>query len=376
VRRELAEPVRRIPGDTEDEPRSGIALCLSGGGFRAMLFHLGALWRLHEVGFLDKLDRVSSVSGGSIAAARLALCWEELEGEGFREKVVSKLRELAGETLDFGSVLKGIVTPGTTSGETLAAAYRRHLFESETLQDLPDRPHFVFNATNVGSGQLVRFSKVHVADWKVGRIPTPRTEVAVAVACSSAFPPVLSPYRLDLRDAVWESEETNTLTGPEYRDELALSDGGVYDNLGLETVWKLCRTVIVSDAGGELVPQDDPAGDWVSHTFRVLKVVDNQVRELRKKQVRAGYDSGSRDGVYIGIRSNLENYEVERTLDCPQQKTLALARVPTRLGALPDVVQERLINWGYAICDAGLRAHVDATIPAAHAFPYPEAGVG
>ena len=31
------------------EPQDGGALCLSGGGYRAMLFHLGALWTLNEL---------------------------------------------------------------------------------------------------------------------------------------------------------------------------------------------------------------------------------------------------------------------------------------------------------------------------------------
>src|ERR1700727_2751182 len=56
----------------------GIGLCLSGGGFRAMLFHLGAFIRLNEMGLLSKLDRVASVSGGSIAAGALAVAWNDL----------------------------------------------------------------------------------------------------------------------------------------------------------------------------------------------------------------------------------------------------------------------------------------------------------
>ena len=51
----------------------GIGLAFSGGGFRATLFHLGSLWRLNELGYLPKLDRISSVSGGSITAGRLAV---------------------------------------------------------------------------------------------------------------------------------------------------------------------------------------------------------------------------------------------------------------------------------------------------------------
>jgi NTE family protein len=64
-------PVRWIPGDDPNTPlQDGVALCLSGGGYRAMLFHVGAIWRLNELGYLDrgKLKRVSSVSGGSLTA--------------------------------------------------------------------------------------------------------------------------------------------------------------------------------------------------------------------------------------------------------------------------------------------------------------------
>jgi NTE family protein len=55
-----------------------IGLAMSGGGFRATLFHLGALIRLNEFGYLPKLDRISSVSGGSITNGLLAVCWKRL----------------------------------------------------------------------------------------------------------------------------------------------------------------------------------------------------------------------------------------------------------------------------------------------------------
>src|SRR5881397_1051954 len=71
-------PVRLIATDTDKPPRPGIALCLSGGGYRAMLFHLGALWRLNELAYLPKLARISSVSGGSITAGVLGHRWHTL----------------------------------------------------------------------------------------------------------------------------------------------------------------------------------------------------------------------------------------------------------------------------------------------------------
>jgi NTE family protein len=77
------QPVRIL--ETDDpiaRPQPGMALCLSGGGFRAMLFHLGTLWRLNEVGLMKGLARVSSVSGGSITAAQLGLVWKRLQFNG------------------------------------------------------------------------------------------------------------------------------------------------------------------------------------------------------------------------------------------------------------------------------------------------------
>ena len=60
--------------------QDGVAvICLSGGGYRAMVFHLGALWRLNEAGLLKGIDWISSVSGGSITAGLLGLKWKALD---------------------------------------------------------------------------------------------------------------------------------------------------------------------------------------------------------------------------------------------------------------------------------------------------------
>src|ERR1017187_1457519 len=101
-------PVHDQPGDPA-QPSDGVALCLSGGGYRAMLFHLGALWRLNELAYLPKLARISSVSGGSITAGVLAHRWTKLAfvddiATKFDEEVVATLRAMAHETIDIGDV--------------------------------------------------------------------------------------------------------------------------------------------------------------------------------------------------------------------------------------------------------------------------------
>ena len=202
-------PVQAIPTDPKDAtPEQGIALCLSGGGYRAMVFHIGALWRLYELRLLDKINRISSVSGGSITAGLLALRWRELSfnpaslQNDFVPKVVGPLRRFACKTIDEEAFILDHLPFGSVSGH-IAAAYDDHLFKGATLQDLPDEPRFVINATNVQSGVLWRFMKPYMRDYCVGEVKTPTVRLAQAVAASSAFPPVLSPLELQLDPATF-----------------------------------------------------------------------------------------------------------------------------------------------------------------------------
>jgi len=355
----------------------GVGLCLSGGGYRAMLFHVGGLWRLNELGCLKKLDRISSVSGGSITAGVLGLNWSRLGFDAagvaaeFESQLVAPVRSLAGRTIDRMAILFGLLGPGSISAR-VARAYRKHLFGDKTLQDLPDDPpRFVINATNVQSGALWRFMKPYMRDWRVGRVSNPSLPLSVAVAASSAFPPVLSPAQLNLVSSAFDPGSGEDLQREPYTTRVILTDGGVYDNLGLETVWKNYSTVLVSDGGGKMRLDPRPKRNWVNHVLRVLSVIDNQVRSLRKRQTIDSFRKGTRRGAYWGIRTNIDDYGLSSALQCDFGKTTELADVPTRLRKLDARTQERLINWGYAVCDAAMRRHVEPGLPAPAGFPYP-----
>lgn len=356
------------------QPELGKALCLSGGGYRAMLFHVGALWRLHDAGQLRDIKRFSSVSGGSITSAVLALAWNQLSftpgNSDFLKKVVEPLRGLAKRTIDGSAIAIGALLPWSTAGERLASAYDDALFGGKTLQDLPDTPRFVFNATNVQSGALWRFSKPYMRDYKVGTVTNPTVSLAVAVAASSAFPPFLSPVVLDLDPpAVMTAKEP--LGREPFTSRVVLSDGGVYDNLGMETAFKRYETILVSDGGMSMAPEAEPAEDWGRHAYRVLDLVDNQVRSLRKRLLIDAYRTGQRKGGYWGIGTDIRSYQVANPLPCDPARTRELAATPTRLARMAPELQERLINWGYAVCDAALRRHIDPTVTQPGRFPYP-----
>jgi NTE family protein len=378
----LLSPAEAIPTDRPDEvPEKGIALCLSGGGYRAMLFHVGALLRLNEMGLLPQVKRISSVSGGSITAGVLGLNWGKLNfdgngvAQGFSQVLVEPVRKMAGKTVDVFSILRGIFLPGSIA-DKVTEAYRKTLFGHATLQDLPDVPRFVFNATNVQSKALWRFSKPYLWDWRVGKIEKPDTELAVAVAASSAFPPVLSPLEMHLDPKRFVPNSGQDLQREPFTSDVVLTDGGVYDNLGLETAWKRYTTIWVSDAGGMYGAEEDPKRDWLGHTRRVMDLLDNQVRSLRKRQVIDSYKNKLREGAYWGIWTDITEYGLADALPCPAAKTVPIAQTPTRLKSLDSDTQEKIINWGYAVCDAAMRKYGGMSAkPAPTKFPF-SIGVG
>ncbi|SFP87597.1 NTE family protein [Amycolatopsis arida] len=343
--------------------RSGVGLCLSGGGYRAMLFHTGVLWRLNELGQLPRLAVISSVSSGAIAAGVLAHAWPDLEfrhgvAVAFQERVVRPVRALAGVNIDARAVLRGLARPWRSVGEEVAASLRRHLFGRRMLAELPESPRFVFTATNLRTGALWRFSGAAMGDPDSGPLP-PVVSLATAVAASSAFPPFLSPVVLRHGGR-----------------GVVLSDGGVFDNLALDPATECCATVLVSDGGRRIRRLRRVPRDWPRHVLRAVDVVDNQVRSLRKRALLASYDRGDFRGAYWGTYRDIADFGLPDALPAPAERTLALAELPTRLHHVPPTVQERLINWGYAVCDAGMRRWVLPGAASPRDFPYPTAGVG
>jgi NTE family protein len=268
----------------------------------------------------------------------------------------------------------GILLPGPI-GNWYARALRRNLLGEATLRDVPEEPRFVFNASNLQSAVLFRFSHPYMADYRVGTIYEPKVQLATAVAASGAFPPILSPVRLKTDPAEWTRVEGNDLHEPPFTEEVFLADGGVYDNLGIETL-KGFETILISDGGGHITGKPSMPADWLRQAIRVLGVIDSQVRAQRKRHAIDDFRSGRKKGTYWGIWTDIGDYPLADAIPCPLEQTTRLAQTPTRLKTMVPDLQERLINWGYAVCDAGMRSHVDPTIARPVGLPYPDRGVG
>jgi len=368
-------------GMPDPQPTAGstetIGLALSGGGFRAVLFHVGALWRMAELGILWKLDRVSSVSGGSIVAGRLASQWSKLVASptvaSYRDLVAEPLDHFCTKLVDAVAISKGALSPFSTAADVLEEIYSKELF-SGSLNELPDNPAFVFCATNMQTGRLFRFSKKRLADYRLGEIPNPSLPIAKAVTASSAFPPMLSPVVIKNPGIFQPLEGADLNQDPKYTRKLFLADGGVYDNLGLEQIWSRCTHALISDAGAPFAVGPNPGNDWVRQPMRALDIATDQSRGLRKRWLMDMAEAGKLTGAYWGIDTEISHYGLADALAADPEVVDPLAKIRTRLDPFTDQERGQLINWGYAIADAALRRYAPSLISASVAPQLPRPG--
>lgn len=365
---------------SEQSQRSLTGLALSGGGFRATLFGLGSLCRLNDLGLLRKIDRITSVSGGSIVSAYLGFRWRDLTFDAsgvatnFDEVVARPVRRFCALHVDAPAILKGLVTPFRSIGDFVASRYDTELFRkrdgsSATLQDLPadgEGPRFILCATSLQTRACVRFSRPYIADFNLGMLPDPTVRLAVAVGASSAFPPVLSPVRLKTNPDAWVNPPKDPPRDlRRLRSRLLLTDGGVYDNIGLEPLWQKdvgspprVETLLVSDAGGPADIQLSPWRNWLGQLGRVRGIMMEQTRALRRRMVVDELTAKRLSGAFWGISTSINAYPLADALIADSDVTRALRHMRTRLNPFNEREQCELINWGYALCDAALRAHV------------------
>ena len=356
--------------------RKGIGLCLSGGGFRATLFHLGALRRLNELCVLTREDfrTVSAVSGGSMAAARLATALTRvpvtpgrpIAPPAWEEEVQAPLRAFTKRDQRTAPFLERFLPwnlwkPDTTV-KALVARYERDLTRLR-LEALPARPDVLFLATDMAYGVAWVFSREWIGDYQVGYMaPPPDLALAVAVAASACFPPLLGPLRLHLDPAALKGGSApRDRTREDVLADFRLTDGGLYDNMGLEPVWKSHAVVLVSDAGGLFTAESDRGFLW--RIPRYQEIQERQARALRKRWLIGSFADGVLDGAYWGVGGAPSQYERGRSGYSKDLAREVIAEIRTDLDAFSDAEAAVLENHGYLLADAALRRHVPSILP-------------
>ena len=281
-----------------------IALALSGGGIRAMVFHLGVMRYLSERGLLERVTHVSSVSGGSLI---IGLTFVESQmkwptSRQFLDKVYPALRtKLCARSLQWGAA-RQLSRPRNwrfilSRANALSAALHHEWQITGSLADLPAMPEWSINGTNAENGRRFRFKKNNFGDYLTGYTPSVGFPLADAMAVSAAFPGGFGPLTLRTDDYVWRKrlrwnapEGSEEPVAPPYF-RLHLYDGGVYDNLGLEPFFDAGQGksklpdhfIFASDAG---LPLTDGFSGGPINPLRLRRVADIMSDQARALRVR------------------------------------------------------------------------------------------
>jgi NTE family protein len=315
--------------------RPRIALALSGGGFRASIFHLGVLKRLAESGWLQRVDVLSTVSGGSIIAAFVVMRWAEWIQAGADaaafEQIIAQpfLRQIQQHNFILEWLFRSPLWPlrkaanrQFTRTQAAVELIDRWFFQGLRCDQLPERPLLVLNATSLQSIRSWRFTKGGLGDSRIGYSdwngrPLP---VALAVCASASFPPVFPPLRIRRGDYIFSGPSYGETPLPDF-DFIPLTDGGVYDNSGMEALFKPTQLpggqllekpefLLVSD-GGAPPKYDFRSSGLPTLTeglllYRADQIAREQVTAVRTRWLMEQITTGKRQGLLVSLRSALD----------------------------------------------------------------------
>lgn len=266
-----------------DKRGNKIGLALSGGGYRAAAYHIGTLRALHKLGILDKVDVISSVSGGSITAAYYTL--HKNNGyDKFEKEFINKLNHnvlwiaVIELSLVIGCILAMIIfTPSgyrwvtfiicafllllfwyyvLPASKFIEWAYNLLFFKGAKLDSMPNSPVLAINATDLSTGNQFTFSQDRMTCYPYNntlQFNTNKFPLSRAVMASSCIPQIFSPIKI----------------GKKYREgdsqiKPLLVDGGLYDNQGAHKFDSsdnhfAVDYAIISDAGNSKIDTSEEA---------------------------------------------------------------------------------------------------------------------
>lgn len=369
-------------------PIRDVGLALSGGGSRAIAFHLGCLRALHDREVLDRVAVISGVSGGSVMSALWAYSSDDFEA--FDARVCDLLRR----GLQLRITRRALLSPrapqalasrfaasGTSAvsraphralnlGRWATRRARRELpqpplrravsrtdafadvLSTHVLGDLRmDAPRrggreVVINACDLATGSAFRFGSQESGTWQHGTIVGNDVPVATAVAASAAYP-----LALPALDREWLFERRN---GEQHRERVVLTDGGVFDNLGTtcmlpgrdatySTNVLDVDYIVTCDAGRGLLARSTPIG-WPSRVARSFEATFRKVQDGQRARLHELAGRGELAGFVMPYLGQLDRTLPWRPGDLVARD--AVADYPTDFRAMSQDALELLAGRG------------------------------
>lgn len=374
---------------------SKICLALSGGGVRAAVFHCGTLLRLAHNNLLEQVVRISTVSGGSLLIG-LIFSLNEYRwptSYEFYKKIYPSIRTKLTST-DLFSLKTILQSPAQWAyipnhrSKILANFLDNRWGIKGFLSDLPDKPAWIINTTSVFTGKNWRFSKSEMGDWKFGRHYDPPYSISHAIGASASVPYVIGGLNFKLPQKGWYKVDPAT---SEPKEEIHVSlgkvtlwDGGAYENLGLEPLYKTkrnmikCKDILLVDASASLRSNYSLMknlkyflkGHLASP--RLFDISSDQIRSLRSRMFIEALTTGKASGALIKLgnsakmiyeRSGLSSPAVDYSSFLSQKEVEFAKNYPTNLEIIAPENFDLIARHGFECTDTTINSYRKDLIP-------------
>ncbi len=364
-----------------------IGICLSGGGSRAMAFHLGCLRTLHKRSILNKVSLISTVSGGSVIGAMYAYSNDSFEE--FTAKVSQQLESGFQPEEDNGifftpkmlfSLIRVVFFSSENKSEKrkkaakifedrlyraeeLAAIFDEKLYQGKKLSaETRNGLEITINACELSTNTAFRFSNKIINNWLLGEVSTDSVSLAEAVAASAAYPILVSTM-----DKHFEFKKN----GGRKKKKVFLTDGGVYENQGITALWPdrsaeysypHCHFdyIIACDAEPSRSLPRQPNLTLLDKFKECLSTLMGRISSMNFKVLHE-YKNARKIKGFVLARLNTEDENILFKDD----KFVSYARVadyPTDFKAMKKEDIERLSNRGEQITDSFVRQYASDLI--------------
>lgn len=338
--------LQRVQEAFEDKK---IGLALSGGGYRAAVFHLGMLSYMAENELLEKVTHISTVSGGSIVMGviyrlnnfRFPTSKEYLENVHRQAIEFFKKNTLLEDNMKASAVTASATNGLVTLNKKLLTRLKNKTWNlDKDIQDLPDAPIWTINATTGETGKSWRFSKEKMGDYMIGYMKEPHISLAQAITASAGFPVAIGPLRLMLNRYGYKTKDKYIPGKGDFpRETVTLYDGGLYDNLGTEVFFGANGTqfpesvdfLMVSDASKPFDIKKDMASLWWFGKFnQISDISTEQIRSLRLRMFRNLIAQKDKPDLGMHIRMGNSELGMEDEAKCAKNIDTDLKSFTTR----------------------------------------------
>lgn len=325
-----------------------IGISLSGGGIRATIFHLGLFKWLAENKLLEKVKRVSSVSGASLCIGLIYshnnLTWPS--SEEFLSTVLPSIEKvILTNDIQTSAILQLFYSPNYWNKKVniIAKQLECQWGIYGNLSDLSGDTAWYTNCTTYETGKRFRFCKDDMGDYTIGYVKRPNIPLSHVMAASAGFPVFIGPYCMHTNEYQWNLSKYSSTDYLQKNKIIHLWDGGVYDNLGLESIFKPDDAGALRDGLDYMIVSNASASIsyrrrlFTSNLRRLLDISMDQVTALRSRMVM-DFIKRNNQGMYLKIGNSAE--KIILASECSDDLKKHLLQE-----CLPALEAERAMNY-------------------------------